>query len=112
MKKNFTQILNDLSYDLILGRDWCEANGVIIDFTKRKVYFIKPLEKTKSFGLILGDSLVWIYVLFDASFENDQIDHKSMGDMQCFLVTAHVLGLQRNTRGSKHYHPQNQKSYK
>ena len=47
-----TQILNDLSYDLILGRDWCEANGVIIDFTKRKVYFIKPLEKTKSFGLI------------------------------------------------------------
>ena len=35
-------IMNDLSYDLILGREWCEANGVVIDFSKKKIYFLKP----------------------------------------------------------------------
>ena len=29
-------IMNDLSYDLILGREWCEANCVVIDFSKKK----------------------------------------------------------------------------
>jgi len=37
-------VLNDLAYDLILGRDWCEANGVVLDFAKKKMYFIKPEE--------------------------------------------------------------------
>ena len=27
------RVMCDMSYDLILGRDWCEANGVIIDFS-------------------------------------------------------------------------------
>jgi len=35
-------VMDNLSYNLILGRDWCEANGVILDFTKRKVYLMKP----------------------------------------------------------------------
>ena len=35
-------IMKDLSYDLILGREWCEANGVVIDFSKKKIYFLKP----------------------------------------------------------------------
>ena len=47
-----TQILNDLSYDLILGRDWCEANGVIIDFNKKKVYLLKPQARSRPFGLL------------------------------------------------------------
>ena len=29
--------MNNMSYDVILGRDWCEANGVRIDF-KSKIY--------------------------------------------------------------------------
>jgi predicted aspartyl protease len=37
-------VLNDLSYDLILGRDWCQANGVVLDFARKKMYFIKPEE--------------------------------------------------------------------
>jgi hypothetical protein len=40
-----TQILHDLSYDLILGREWCEANGVVLDFSKKKMYFLKPQEE-------------------------------------------------------------------
>ena len=47
-----TILLNDLSYDLILGRDWCDANGVIIDFNKKKIYLLKPPEKTEPFVLI------------------------------------------------------------
>ena len=35
-------ILSDLSYDLILGRDWCEANGIVLDFSKKKLYFLEP----------------------------------------------------------------------
>ena len=35
-------IMNDLSYDLILGREWCEANGVVIDFNKKKIYLLSP----------------------------------------------------------------------
>ena len=37
-------VMSDLSYDLILGRDWCEANGIILDFSKRKLYFLQPQE--------------------------------------------------------------------
>jgi hypothetical protein len=40
-----TQILHDLSYDLILGRDWCEANGVVLDFSKKKMYFLQQHEE-------------------------------------------------------------------
>jgi hypothetical protein len=47
-----TILMNDLSYDLILGRDWCNANGVIIDFNKRKIYLLKPPEKSEPFVLI------------------------------------------------------------
>ena len=35
-------VMGDLSYDLILGRDWCEANGIILDFSKKKLYFLQP----------------------------------------------------------------------
>ena len=35
-------VLKDLSYDLILGRDWCKANGVVIDFNKERIYLLKP----------------------------------------------------------------------
>ena len=35
-------VINDLSYDLILGRDWCEANGIVLDFARKKIYFLKP----------------------------------------------------------------------
>ena len=35
-------VMDDLTYDLILGRDWCEANGVVIDFNKKKIYLLKP----------------------------------------------------------------------
>ena len=31
-----SRIMDDLSYDLIFGRDWCKANGLIVDFTKQK----------------------------------------------------------------------------
>ena len=52
-------IMNDLSYDLILGRDWCEANGVILDFNKKKMYLIKPQEvqaiSDSVFGIQLED---------------------------------------------------------
>ena len=33
-------VMGDLSYDLILRRYWFEANGVIIDFSKRKIYMV------------------------------------------------------------------------
>ena len=41
-----------MSYDLILGRDWCEANGVIIDFSKQKIYLINQLQQKESIKLI------------------------------------------------------------
>ena len=44
--------MNDLSYDLILGRDWCDANRDIIDIFKKKIYLLKPPEKTAPFVLI------------------------------------------------------------
>jgi hypothetical protein len=47
-----TILMNDLSYDLILGRDWWNANVVIIDFNKRKIYLLKPTEKSEPFVLI------------------------------------------------------------
>jgi hypothetical protein len=34
-------LMNGLTYDLILGRDWCDANGVILDFNKKKLFFLK-----------------------------------------------------------------------
>ena len=37
-------VMSDLSYDLILGRDWCVANGIILDFSKKKLYFLQPQE--------------------------------------------------------------------
>jgi hypothetical protein len=36
-----THLMNNLSYDLILGRDWCNANGVVIDFNKKKIYLLR-----------------------------------------------------------------------
>ena len=41
-------VMSDLSYDLILGREWCEANGVVIDFSKKKIYFLKPQVRNKN----------------------------------------------------------------
>ena len=35
-------VMKGLTYDLILGRDWCDANGVIIDFNRKKLFFLKP----------------------------------------------------------------------
>ena len=35
-------VMNNLSQNLIFGRDWCEANVVILDITKRKVNLMKP----------------------------------------------------------------------
>ena len=35
-------VINNMSYDLILGRDWCEANGVRIYFNYKKIFLIKP----------------------------------------------------------------------
>ena len=32
--------MNKMSYDVILGRDWCEANGVRIDFKSKKIYYL------------------------------------------------------------------------
>ena len=37
--------MGDLSYDKILGRDWCEDNGDIIDFAKQKIYSGTPLSE-------------------------------------------------------------------
>ena len=34
--------MNNMSYELILGRDWCEANGVIIFLNNNKIFLIKP----------------------------------------------------------------------
>ena len=42
----------DLWYDLILGRDWCEANGVIIDFSKQKIYLINQHQQKEQIELI------------------------------------------------------------
>ena len=45
-------IMEDLSYDLILGRDWCEANGVVLDFNKKKIYLLKSKSNYESLGLM------------------------------------------------------------
>ena len=51
------------------------------------------LKGTKSFGLILGgEPISALNVFSDASFANDQLDRKSMGDT---LVTVRFHGLQR-----------------
>ncbi len=41
-QETFTQphLMNGLTYDLILGRDWCDANGVLLDFNKKKLFFV------------------------------------------------------------------------
>ena len=44
--------MEDLSYDLILGRDWCEANGVVLDFNKKKIYLLKSKSNYESLGLM------------------------------------------------------------
>ena len=53
------RVMGDLSNDLILGRDWCETNGVIIDFAKQKIYMIMNQQEGEQVELInpLGDSI-------------------------------------------------------
>ena len=55
------------------------------------------LKGTKSFGLILGgEPISALNVFSDASFANDQLDRKSMGDMLFSWVTAQSHGLRSN----------------
>ena len=46
------RVMGDLSYDFILGRDCCEANGVIIDFAKQKIYMIMNQQEGEQVELI------------------------------------------------------------
>ena len=43
--------MGDLSSELIFGRDWCDAIGVIIYFAKQKIHMIIKKQKGERCGI-------------------------------------------------------------
>ena len=84
-------LLENLSYDLILGRDWCKANGLVIDFNKEKIYFTPPTEKMSSEDLINEFSMGSIENAEFGEFNPRLSDEYAMTNEEIILPAYHEV---------------------